>query len=335
MLAAYIKDVDHIELRDIDLGTLDGNEIRLKIDACGICGTDVTAAVDGGEEYKPFGHEIAGTVVEIGSRVGNVSVGQKVVLESSSACGECSNCRNMRQELCSNTISFWYRNSLGFAEEMVSPAQCVVPYEGMTPAQACLSEPLGVALDMFSKTSIGFGDHVLVSGLGPIGLMAIRLAKLAGAERIYACDLSKAEKRLETAKAFGADTVIEVDKTPLAEYKFEIPPNRFMITSPPKTISVMMEIAAPMSVICFIGLKFGDGANITFDANEFHFKRLQLRSSFASPAMNIPWALELLRNGSIDGRSLISHTFDLKQIAEAMNVAVKDVGDTLKVIIRT
>lgn len=333
MQAAYMKDIDHIELREIDFGSLSENEIRLKVDVCGICGTDITAAVDGGDEYKPFGHEVAGTVVEIGAHVENVAVGQKVILESSSACGKCSNCRNMRQELCSNTVSFWYRNSLGFAEEMVSPAQCAVPYEGISPEEACLSEPLGVAIDMFSKTSINIGDHVLVSGLGPIGLMAVRLAKMAGAEKIYACDLSKARKRLEIAKEFGADTVIEVDKTPLAEYGFERPPNRFMVTSPPKTIPVMLEIAAPMSIVCFIGLKFGDGANISFDANEFHFKRLQLRSSFASPAMKTPWALELLRNGSIDGNALISHAFDLKQITEAMNVAVKDTGDTLKVIV--
>ncbi|MCC6442631.1 MAG: alcohol dehydrogenase catalytic domain-containing protein [Armatimonadetes bacterium] len=86
-------------LRDIDLWKPEPREIWLKVDACGVCGTDVTEALDGRADFEPFGHEVAGTILEMGIAVRGLSVGQKVVIESASACGECPNCKNVRQEL--------------------------------------------------------------------------------------------------------------------------------------------------------------------------------------------------------------------------------------------
>jgi L-iditol 2-dehydrogenase len=304
------------------------------VEACGICGSDITTAMDGTKEYQSFGHEVAGTVLEIGKAVTNVKVGDKVVLESSSACGRCSNCRNLRQELCTNIQSFWPRPPYGFAEEMIVPSITAVPYDGLSPEEASISEPLGVALDMHRVAEIQVGSHVLVSGLGPIGLMAIRLAKLSGAEKIYACDLSKAKRRLELARAFGADEIIPVDQVSLETYSFPQPPDRLMVSSPPKTLQPMIKIAATKAIISFIGIKYGPAGQVTFDANEIHFKRLQLRGSFASPAMCTPLALHLLKQKMIDGKSLISHTFPLAELPRAMKVAVEDVEHSVKVIIK-
>lgn len=333
MLAAYLKRLDDIILKEVPAGRLGLDDIRLKIDACGICGTDVTDALDGGENYRAFGHEIAGTILETGAAVTHVAVGQKVVLESSTACGKCSNCRNMKQELCDNVQSFWPRPPYGFAEEMVVPAITAVPYDGLTPEEACLSEPLGVALDMHRIADIQVGSHVLVSGLGPIGLMAVRLAKLSGAEKIYACDLSTATRRLELARAFGADEIIKVDQVPLDKYAFAQPPDRFMVSSPPKTLPVMLTIAAPKAIIAFIGIKYGPAGQIQFDANDFHFKRLQLRGSFAAPAMGTPQALHLLKQGIIDGKALVSHTFSLAELPKAMKMAAEDLEHSVKIVI--
>ena len=334
MKAAYFKNIDDIILKDVPRGELEVDDIRLKIDACGICGTDVMNALDGGDDYRPFGHEIAGTVLEVGSAVTDIKVGNKIVLESASACGRCINCRNMQQELCQNIQSFWPRPPYGFAEEMISPAISAIPYEGITPEQACLSEPLGVAIDMHRLADIQIGSHVLVSGLGVIGLMAIHLAKLAGAEKIYACDLSGATKRLELAEQFGADEIITIDKTPLEEYSFPQPPDRFMISSPPKTLEKMIKIAAPKAIISFIGIKYGPAGEVTFDANEFHFKKLQLRGSFASPALFMPMALNLIKTGAIDASAMITHTFPLAEIQKAMTVAATNKAEAIKVVIK-
>jgi L-iditol 2-dehydrogenase len=333
MKTAFLKNMNDIAIKDVQLWKLEQNEIRIRVDACGVCGTDVLNARDGKDEYSPFGHEVAGTILEIGSAVTRVKVGQKVALESASACGECLNCRDTRQELCTDIKSFFFKTSFGFAEEMISPAISAIPFDGMTAEEACVSEPLGVAIDLHRLADIQIGSHVVVSGLGPIGLMAVRLAKLSGAEKVYACDLSSATARLAMAKRWGADEIIEVDKTPIEGYQFEKAPDRFMITSPPRTLPPMMKVAAKGAIISFIGIKFGDAGIISFDANDFHFKKLQLRASFASPALYTPMALNLIAKGIINARELISHTFSLEQIPQAMKTAA-DSQVSLKVIVK-
>lgn len=333
MKTAFLKDSANVPIKDVELWPLEDHELRLRVEACGICGTDVTGAHDGKPEPAPFGHEVAGTILTMGRAVKGLSVGQKVALESASACGACLNCKDTRQELCTNIQSFFFKTSFGFAEEMISPAICALPYAGITPEEACVSEPLGVAIDMHRLADIRIGSHVVVSGLGPIGLMALRLARLSGAEKIYACDLSTATVRLEMARKWGADEIIQVDKTPLDTFKFSQAPDRFLVSSPPRTLPAMMKAAAKGAIISFIGIKFGDGANITFDANDFHFKKLQLRASFASPALYTPQALNLIEKRIVDAGALISHTYPLDKIQEALRMA-GDPAKSLKVIVK-
>jgi L-iditol 2-dehydrogenase len=107
-----------------------------------------------------------------------------------------------------------------------------------------------------------------------------------------------------------------------------------MVSSPPKTLLPMIKIAAPKAIISFIGIKYGPAGQVLFDANEIHFKRLQLRGSFASPAMCTPLALHLLKQGIIDGKSLISHTFSLAELPRAMKMAVEDVEHSAKIVIK-
>jgi L-iditol 2-dehydrogenase len=334
MKAAYLKNVDDIVVRDVSLWNLEDDEIRIKVDACGVCGTDAAAALTGDSDYAPFGHEVAGTILEIGRAVKHLKTGQKVALESASACGQCLNCRDTKQELCTGIRSFFYKTSFGFAEEMITPALSAIPYFGISAAEACASEPLGVAIDMHRLADIRVGSHVVVSGLGTIGLMAIQLAKISGAEKIYACDFSTVSIRLEKAKAFGAHELIEIDRTPLGDYRFEKPPDRFMITSPPESLLPVMQVAAKGAVISFIGIKYGNGASICFDVNEFHFKKLQLRASFASPALFTPMALNLIQRGIIDAGALITHVFPLGEIQTAVEYASRRQPETIKVVVQ-
>ncbi len=333
MKTVFMKSLNEIEFRDIALPGLDLHEARVRVDACGVCGTDITSALDGRPEAQTIGHEVAATVLEVGAGVTRVAPGQKVVLDSSSACGECDHCKNRRQDLCTNVISFFFKPYLGFAEEMLTPAISCVAYKDLSPEAACLAEPLGVSIDMTLLGQIELGSHVVVSGIGAIGLMAIRLAKMSGAERVYACSPSHSKAKIEAALKFGADEIIEIDKTDLATYKFAQAPDRFLVTSPPVTIPPMVQAAATGAIISYVGIKYGDGANITFDANDFHFKKLQLRGSFASPAMYTPMAVRLLENGSIDAKTLITHVFEMKDIAEALKVATTEKAKAIKVVL--
>ena len=182
--AWYVKAPFEFELREGELGEIRDDEVLIRVKACGICGTDMTSAKMTATEWEAIGHEISGVVVRKGARVSHVAEGASVTLETSTYCRNCELCRDGRYDLCNKGPSFWGRNfSMGFAEYIVAPMEVVVPFEGLSFAVASLAEPLGVAVDLTEVVDIRMGDDVLVVGLGPIGLMALRLAKLRGARR--------------------------------------------------------------------------------------------------------------------------------------------------------
>jgi len=330
MKAAFRRG-EEVFLKDVDMPPLKPDAIRLRVTACGICGTDLHWNSKPSKD-SPFGHEVAGTVLEVGAAVANVNVGQTVALESSSACGVCDACRNMRQELCPNLRVFWGSGpALGFAEEMIAPAQCAVPYEGMKPEIACISEPLGVAIDVLRLSDVGVDSNVLVMGAGPIGLMIAQLVKRRGARRLFVADVKRQVRRLSLAKQFGADDVVVVDETPVSKFQYGCPIDRILVTAPPPALPETFDLAAKGGIVTFIGLGEGDKATCSFDANKFHFKKLQLRASFAAPAMFTPLALTYLKEGVIDGEALISHRFPLADIAKAVRTANEP--DAVKVVV--
>jgi len=327
--AAFFRNAEDVILRESRFNRVWPSESIIRVDACGICGTDINAIVAGAQEYTPLGHEVAGRVI---GADGTLSA-TPVVLESSSACGRCAACRNGRPDLCADVKSFFGRPYFGIAERMVAPEISVLPYAGLDPAVATLSEPLGVAIDLCETAGITPYSTVLVVGLGPIGLMAVRLAKLAGAARIYAATFSKRKRRNQLALEFGADELLYEDEKPLTARQLDPAPDRILITAPPPSVATCVAPAAKGAVLAYIGVGHGDTDRITLPANEFHFKKLQLRSSFAAPALRTPMALELLRAGRVDGAKLISHRIPLSEAARAIRVACLDKNEAIKVVV--
>lgn len=311
-------------VRNHDCPPVEPDEVRLRIGACGICGTDLQDKPETLDGEYGFGHEMAGTVIECGKAVRDLTVGQTVAVESSTACGRCDACRNARQELCANILSPFVHGLFGFAEEMVLPAITCIPYEGLTADIACLSEPLAVAIDMVRLAEVGVGNNVLVMGPGAIGLMAAELCRRAGAARLFVGATSRRAGRIEHARAIGADEVILTDRTALTDFDFGVPVDRILVTTPPDTLPACFDLAAKGALISFVGIRHGEGRFATFDVNAFHFKKLQLRASMACPALYTPQALHYLRDGVVDGAAHISHRFSLEAIATAMETARND-----------
>jgi threonine dehydrogenase-like Zn-dependent dehydrogenase len=327
--AAFFRGPEDVTLRESRFDKVAATERIIRVDACGICGTDINSILRGAAEYTPLGHEVAGRVIEPDGTVSTTPI----VLESSSACGRCHACRNGRPDLCTDVKSFFGRPYFGVAERMVAPEISVLPYEGLEPAVATLSEPLGVAIDLCETAEITPYSTVLVVGLGPIGLMAVRLAKLSGAAHIYAATFSKRQRRNQLAREFGADELLYEDENPIHSRKLDPAPDRILITAPPPAIGTCVGPAARGAILTYIGVGHGDSDKVTIPANEFHFKKLQLRSSFAAPALRTPMALDLLRTGRVDGAKLISHRIPLSEAARAIRVACLDKNEAIKVVV--
>ena len=333
MKAAFVKSPYQFELRDVPVPAPGPRQVLLKVKSCGVCGTDATVAGSQARDWQPFGHEIAGIVEEVGAGVTTVRPGDAVALESASFCGSCALCRDGRVDLCNRAPNFWGFGSMGFAEKMLAPVEAVVPFEKLDFDAACLAEPLGVAIDLVKVAGIDVDDNVLVIGPGPIGLMALTLARRRTSGRVFLAGNSHSAARMALGRRFGADDVIEADKTPLETHHFGVRITRVLDTAPPRTLEAAIKLAAVGAIISYIGIEYGEGAAVSFDANAFHFKKLQLRASFASPALYFPMALEFLKLGRIDAAALISHRFPLEQIGEAVRTAAHDKARAVKVVV--
>ena len=329
MKQAFLKAPFTVEIRDVETPSIKEDEVLIEVKACGICGSDINSAYTTAE-FGPFGHEFAGIVREIGANVKNVAVGDEVAVESSSYCGDCYMCRNGHPELCTHSSFPGYD---AFSEKVVVKSQACVKIDGISFEEASLVEPMGVAVDMVEVADIQMNDHVVVYGAGPIALMAIRLAKLRGAGKITVLVHSHSRARIEMASYYGADAFIYTDLVDPKEALKGQAVHRVLVTTPPATLIDAAAFASFGAVISMIGFaKNQEESMCTLDINRMHSKRLQLRFSFASPALFFPLCIDMIRNGLIDVKPMISHRFALEDMDAAMKLCRDDKENVVKVL---
>ncbi|MCE0522849.1 MAG: alcohol dehydrogenase catalytic domain-containing protein [Methylacidiphilales bacterium] len=329
--SGYMRAPWEFELRPVVLpDTPPAGQVLVRVEACGICGTDLSAAVKA-KDWQPFGHEVAGVIEQIGPAVEHLAVGQKVVLETSSFCGHCAECRNGRVDLCNKAPTFWGKAAMGFSDRMLAPACCVVPYDGLSADVASLVEPAGVAYDMVKTAAITLGDRVALIGPGPIALMAIPLLLRSGARQVVCIGRSHSRRRLEVARALGAEAVA-IDGPLAGRTDLHRQFRHVLVTAPVDLIAPALDFLAYGGELTYIGAGTGSGA-ISFDANDFHCRKLQLRSSFASPALYFPVVIDLLKAGIIPGELILSHRFMLSDLTAAMYLCRDDKENAVKVVV--
>ncbi len=203
------------------------DDVKIRVMTTGICGTDLHIqswdAWAQGIIQAPLiaGHEFYGEVVEIGEDVRDVKVGDRVSGEGHVVCGICRNCRAGRRQMCIHTVSVGVQRDGAFAEYVVIPETNVWVHQdpSVTPELGAIFDPFGNAV----HTALSFplvGEDVLITGAGPIGLMAIAVARHAGARKIAITDVSA--PRLELARQLGVDLAIDVSKTRVREAQREL-----------------------------------------------------------------------------------------------------------------
>ncbi len=335
MRAAFVKTPFEVEVREVPVPEVPPDFALVQVKACGLCGTDMHFARTEAKAWQSFGHEIAGVVVATGSKVDNVKEGDTVVLESGSYNPYSNISRDGRVDLdntAPNIFMFEKSGTMGFADYILAPRQSLVPFDGLSFEVACLAEPLGVAIDMTYVADVHLGNEVMVLGLGAIGLMSIPVAKMQGAGRIYAVNRSGG-RRARLAEKYGADEVVLTQNTPLEEIHFRKGGlDRALVSVDPKALPDVMPLMNYGGYISFIGINWPDG-DITFNANDFHFKKLQLRASHAAPALYFPTALQLLKDKHVDGEAIISHVLPLDDLAEGIRLMRDCRDEVLKVVI--
>jgi L-iditol 2-dehydrogenase len=334
MRAHFVKVPLNFELRDVSLEPLAPDEALVAVRACGVCGWDVLVATQVAADWSGIGHEFAGQVVEVGSGVTAFRPGDAVVAENSTYCGICRHCKNGDVVHCTNL--YHYLSPGAFADLLKVKAQSLVEIGDLDYETAALAEPLTVAIDLVEAAEIPFAGSVAVFGPGPIGLMAARVAQLAGASKVYLTGYAHSRRRWEVARKLGIDELIFVDQVDVREFLRSREPDgvdRVLVTTPPATVSEAIAITRFGGIIAYDGIKFDESGTITFDGNDFHFRRLQLRGVHSIPNLGWPKALDLLRRRLIDPADFISHRFGFDEVPEAVMLAAKNRTDTVKVMV--
>jgi L-iditol 2-dehydrogenase len=334
MLAYYVKVPRQFELRTVEVGPLAPDEALVQVKACGVCGWDVLVATQVATDWMGIGHEFSGVVAEVGSAVTAFKPGDRVVVENATYCGLCRHCKNGDVIHC--THLFHYLSPGAFAEYVRVKAQSLIKSGELDFPTAALAEPLTVAIDMVEAAEIPLGARVAVFGPGPIGLMIARLARLVGASKVYLTGHSHSRRRWEVARKLGVDELVFVDQMDVREYFRQQEPeglDRVLVTSPPNTVADAIAITRFGGIITYNGIKFGDAQNISFDGNDFHFRRLQLRGVHSIPNLGWPKALDLLQRRVIDPDDFISHRFSFNQVPEAIACAIEQRSETVKVMV--
>lgn len=336
MKAAFLKAKYQFEIRDVEIREPEKDEVEVEVKACGFCGHDNILANYAAENWEPFGHEFSGIVTKTGADVTNVKIGDRVTIETSTFNPFSEASLNGRPDLCTDCTDYMKRkegDTMGFAEKTIVPANLIVKIRDISFEEACMLEPMGVAADLVMTADIHLNDDVLLLGAGPIGLMAMQMAKKSGARHVYVAQHSGSKARIELARKFGADDVIFTDKENLEEYPFPRGGvDKVMVTSPPSTIDLATRVTNPGGIVAFLGIGYGNRAKAEFDSNIVHLRKISIKGSNAIPALYFPKCIDLLESGMIEVKSLISHKFVLEDLPEAMKKYLAEKDKAVKAI---
>jgi 2-desacetyl-2-hydroxyethyl bacteriochlorophyllide A dehydrogenase len=324
MDAAYLYGPRDLRLIDAEPDILGPDEVRIDVALSGICGTDLhvyAGLVFGTPATGPvaLGHEYSGRVVEVGDRVTAFQVGDRVTSIPGGPCYRCFLCRTGRPSLCPNRVS-GRRGS--WAPSLVVPAQiCWRIPDDVPDDLATLTEPLACAIRAVDRAELRAADRICIIGAGPIGLLILAVARASGARTIIVTDPSG--YRRDLAARLGADLVLDPMATDVLAAVRERTDGLgvevvFEAVGLPVTMEQAIAVAAPGGMVLIAGVADRD-ALATFRPQELFFKELTIRGT-KGVTNGIDRALRLL--GHLDLAPLITHTFPLSRVQEAVDLGL-------------
>ena len=326
-----------IWLEDIDEPVPGHNDVLIKVGRTAICGTDIHIYQwdDWASKTIPVplavGHEFSGEIVEYGSEVKGFSVGDRVSAEGHITCGICRNCRAGRRHLCINTVGVGVNRAGAFAEYLSVPAFNVfkVP-DVITDDMAAILDPLGNA----THTALSFdlvGEDVLITGAGPIGIMAVAIARYVGARHVVITDVN--DYRLKLAKKMGATVALNVAEGSLEDTMNDLGMDEgfdvgMEMSGNPSAIRDMLSTLHHGGQAALLGIPPGE---TTVDWEQVIFKGLTLKGIYGRKMFETWYKMASMLQSGLDISPVITHHFDVADFRQAFELM--ESGQSGKVIL--
>jgi L-iditol 2-dehydrogenase len=327
MTAAVLYGKEQLRIETVDVPEIGRGDVLVRVRAALTCGTDVKVFRRGyhARMIRPpalFGHELAGDIVAVGEDVQGFRAGQRIVAANSAPCGECFYCQRGQENLCDDLLF----NNGAYAEYIRIPARIVAKNMHEIPPQvsyqdAALVEPLACVMRGLEETGVRPGDTVAVIGLGPIGMMFVRLAKTLYNARVIA--IGRRQSQLERASRMGADEIVLNDDgadvvTPVraltggrgADVVIEA-------VGLPGLWQLAVKLLRRGGVVNFFG-GCPDGAEVPIDTGLVHYSELTLKASFHHTPALIRQALETVSRGYVTAKDFVNRVEPLTNLLEVM-----------------
>ncbi|WP_292657760.1 zinc-dependent alcohol dehydrogenase family protein [Mesorhizobium sp.] len=319
MKAVRLEAVGGITLRDVDMPDIGADELLVRIEACGVCGTDRHLFHGEFPCTPPVtpGHEFSGLVEAIGKSVSGFAIGDRVTGDPNIACGRCARCHAGQINLCSNLRAIGIHRDGGFAEYLALPQkQAFVLPAGLDPMHGAFCEPLGCCLHGVDLAGIKPGSSVVVLGGGVIGLLTVQLARLAGATTIILSTRQASRRAL--AEDLGATMTIDpttADVIDAIAGPVGLVPGGvdvvFECAGVRETVEQSMRLARAGGTVVIVGVT-PQGVKAEFEPFDLLFRELKVLGSFLNPYTHRR-AAELIASGTIEIDRLISRQVSLEE----------------------
>jgi L-iditol 2-dehydrogenase len=321
MKALLLSEYNQLDIVDMPTPSAGPDEVLVRVEACGICGSDVHG-MDGstGRRIPPIvmGHEAAGAVTAVGSGVDDIAIGDRVTFDSTISCGKCHYCLRGDINLCDNRevvgVSCGdYRRNGAFAEYVSVPRRIVYPLPPELPfAEAAMLEAISVAMHAVRVSGAAGGETALVIGAGMIGLLTMQAARAAGCSPIYVSDLDPT--RLALAVALGADHVLPFTGKQLAARIAELTEGRgadlvFEAVGNNQTVSTAIDCVRKGGTVTLIG---NVAPEVVLPLQKVVSRQIRLQGSCASSG-EYTRAIEYVASGKIKVKPLITAVASLDE----------------------
>ncbi|EFP94222.1 uncharacterized protein PGTG_22572 [Puccinia graminis f. sp. tritici CRL 75-36-700-3] len=325
MTALYYEKARHFSVIQADLPSIDENEVLLKVSMCGVCGTD--QHIHEGEFISKFplipGHEVIGTIVQAGSKVHSVSIGDRVVCDVGETCGKCFYCQRGTSLFCESFEAHGVTLNGGFAEYAKFHAAKVFPIKNLTDEQATLVEPASCAVHGLDKIRPKPGSECLLIGAGPTGLILAQLLKLNGAQRVVLA-ANKGMKMDIARKIQAADEYIDLDRADAANQWAQLKKDN------PHGFDVVVEATGVESIVndsinyvrrggtLLVYGVYDNAARVSWSPTKIFSDEINIIGSF-SQTNCFPRAVAYLDSGRIRTEGMVTDIFKIEEYQQALD----------------